>query len=184
MWAFHFTTLTEYYTGILELEMCNAVTDGSVVFIIFFVFSGIVGSEFWLQEAFEMDLGAEMKYVTLGQLIFSIASFLVLISLVAEFVKILKSRSKPKETQSEYPDFRHLLLQVLGIALFSAIWLWFGYTGSKPIFAANLQVTEELYKAQESEPEAHASAQVFHLMLYCFVICHTTIWVQLCHVSR
>jgi hypothetical protein len=41
--GFHFTTLEEYYVGTLHLPMFNAVTDGSIIYILGFITVGVVG---------------------------------------------------------------------------------------------------------------------------------------------
>ena len=48
--VFHFMTLEEYYTGSLIMPPCNIVSDGSVFFISGFVFMGIYGNSFWLND--------------------------------------------------------------------------------------------------------------------------------------
>jgi len=45
MAAFHFSTLEEYYLGILELPPLNGVSDGSIVIILFYIATGIIGNE-------------------------------------------------------------------------------------------------------------------------------------------
>jgi ethanolaminephosphotransferase len=45
MSAFHFSTLEEYYLGILELPPLNGVSDGSIIIILYFIACGIVGNE-------------------------------------------------------------------------------------------------------------------------------------------
>lgn len=45
--AFHFATLEEYYVGTLRLPPLNAVSDGSVLAIGLFIFSGVKGNEVW-----------------------------------------------------------------------------------------------------------------------------------------
>ena len=47
MAAFHFTTLEEYYVGTLKLPVCNAVSDGSLLIILMYLVTGILGNEFW-----------------------------------------------------------------------------------------------------------------------------------------
>ena len=47
MAAFHFTTLEEYYVGTLRLPVCNAVSDGSLLIILMYLVTGIIGNEFW-----------------------------------------------------------------------------------------------------------------------------------------
>lgn len=146
MWTFHFTTLEEYYIGSLILPPCNAVSDGSVFVTIFFIFSGIVGSEWWVQRAFDatwMNIEG-IEYMTFGQVGFTVFMFLIFLSLISVFYGMIRSRSQPKETQCEYADCRHLSIQVLGVVLFSGIWLWYGYAGQEPIFAQNAQVSKEL----------------------------------------
>lgn len=45
MTAFHFSTLEEYYLGILELPPLNGVSDGSIIIILYYIGCGIVGNE-------------------------------------------------------------------------------------------------------------------------------------------
>ena len=73
---------------------------------------------------------------------------------------------------------------MLGIAILSITWVWFGFVGDEPIFAQNLQVDKELYEKAETEQEEHAVFMFLYFMLYSGLIGHQTIWVQLCHVSR
>jgi len=46
--CFHFATLEEYYIGTLRLPVCNGVSDGSVIMIGFYIFTGIIGADFWM----------------------------------------------------------------------------------------------------------------------------------------
>lgn len=48
MAAFHFTTLEEFYVGTLKLPVCNAVSDGSLLIILLYLWTGIVGNDFWV----------------------------------------------------------------------------------------------------------------------------------------
>lgn len=45
--SFYFSTLEEYYIGGLYLGVGNGVTDGSVIIIALFIYSGYAGNEFW-----------------------------------------------------------------------------------------------------------------------------------------
>jgi len=46
--SFHFSTLEEYYVGGLYLGVGNGVTDGSIILIGLFLFTGFFGPEPWL----------------------------------------------------------------------------------------------------------------------------------------
>lgn len=46
--AFHFTTLEEYYVGTLKLPICNAVSDGSLILILMYLVTGILGNDIWV----------------------------------------------------------------------------------------------------------------------------------------
>jgi hypothetical protein len=46
--SFYFSTLEEYYIGGLYLGIGNGVTDGSVLLIGLFLFTGYYGSQPWL----------------------------------------------------------------------------------------------------------------------------------------
>ena len=46
--TFYFCTLEEYYIGGLFLGPFNGVSDGSVLFIVLFLTSGIFGNDIWL----------------------------------------------------------------------------------------------------------------------------------------
>ena len=50
MMNFHFTTLEEYYIGTLKLPVGNAVSDGSVLVVLLFLVSGIIGNEVWAKQ--------------------------------------------------------------------------------------------------------------------------------------
>ena len=44
MASFHFATLEEYYVGTLKLPPCNAVSDGSIMLILMYIITGILGN--------------------------------------------------------------------------------------------------------------------------------------------
>ena len=48
MGAFHFTTLEEYYVGTLALPVCNAVSDGSIMMILFYLVTAAMGNDKWV----------------------------------------------------------------------------------------------------------------------------------------
>ena len=48
MAAFHFSTLEEYYVGTLKLPICNAVSDGSLILILMYLVTGILGNGIWV----------------------------------------------------------------------------------------------------------------------------------------
>ena len=48
MASFHFGTLEEYYVGTLKLPPCNAVSDGSVLLILMYIITGILGNQIWV----------------------------------------------------------------------------------------------------------------------------------------
>lgn len=47
--SFYFCTLEEFYIGGLFLGVGNGVTDGSLILISLYIFTGIKGQEWWLQ---------------------------------------------------------------------------------------------------------------------------------------
>lgn len=184
--TFHFVTLEEYYVGTLYLPVGNPVSDGSILMVGWFIFSGVMGTDFWLNEGPSAEwLGIEgLKYFTYGQTLFMVFLFFITLSMLAVFFKIIKSRWHPWETQTEFVDFRHLAVQVLGIAAFTATWWWYGSVGRDRIFFQNLQVTPELSAQQMMKPEAHALYFFLHLLLYGLLVAHATMWLMLCHVSK
>ena len=48
MSAFYFATLEEYYVGTLKLPVCNAVSDGSILLIIMYILTGVMGNGIWV----------------------------------------------------------------------------------------------------------------------------------------
>jgi len=98
--TFHFTTLEEYYIGTLKLPVGNAVSDGSVLVVLVFIVTGITGNEVWVHEVVSAEwLGIEgVTMLTIGQLIFGIFIFVILITLLVNFWTILRSGCKPWET--------------------------------------------------------------------------------------
>ena len=49
MASFHFATLEEYYVGTLKLPPCNAVSDGSIMLILMYIITGILGNQIWVK---------------------------------------------------------------------------------------------------------------------------------------
>ena len=47
--TFHMTTLEEYYVGELYLPVFNAVSDGSVWVVLFYLASAIWGNDIWVK---------------------------------------------------------------------------------------------------------------------------------------
>ena len=137
MWSFHFTTLEEYYIGTLKLPVCNAVSDGSVIIVAFYIFSGIVGNEYWLKEVVSAKwLGVEeVEMLTLGQVSLMVFILLITLTIVANFIRIFVSRWYPRDTQSEKVRFDFLAVQVLAMVVLSAVWIWYAYCGDDPIMA-------------------------------------------------
>jgi hypothetical protein len=66
--GFHFTTLEEYYVGTLHLPMFNAVTDGSILFIIGFITIGVAGPDLMSKQVCTAEwLGIdEIQILTIG----------------------------------------------------------------------------------------------------------------------
>lgn len=103
MGAFHFTTLEEYYVGTLKLPVCNAVSDGSLLIILMYLITGILGNNFW---TFHVCDGSWMNIegiddLTLGQLFIAIMCFMSLFIIIGNFVKIIRSKKVPHKTQVE-----------------------------------------------------------------------------------
>lgn len=53
--AFHFTTLEEYYSGMLYLGPLNGISDGSFFIIVASFISGLFGNNFWATPFFEIE---------------------------------------------------------------------------------------------------------------------------------
>lgn len=51
--SFFFTTLEEYYVGGMFLGIGNAISEGSIPYIILFVCMGIFGNNFWMVEVYK-----------------------------------------------------------------------------------------------------------------------------------
>ena len=66
--AFYFATLEEYYVGTLRLPMINAVSEGSVIGVLVYLFSGLQGNGLWLKPVCDASwLGIEdVTEFTLG----------------------------------------------------------------------------------------------------------------------
>lgn len=84
--AFHFTTLEEYYVGILYLPPCNAVADGSALIICMYLFSGIVGNDIWVKTICDGTwLNIEgITDLTLGQIVITIICILPTLMLIGK----------------------------------------------------------------------------------------------------
>ena len=78
MAGFHFATLEEYYVGTLYLPPCNAVSDGSLLVIGMFIFSGIIGNDFWVKEVVDGSwLNIEgIEELTIGQIVIAVMTFM------------------------------------------------------------------------------------------------------------
>ena len=106
MAAFHFTTLEEYYVGTLKLPVCNAVSDGSLLIILMYLVTGILGNEFWVMHICDAEwLNIEgIKSLTLGQLFVLVMCLMSLFIIIGNFVKIIRSKNNPHPTQVEDVD--------------------------------------------------------------------------------
>ena len=84
--AFHFTTLEEYYLGTLALPVCNAVSDGSVLMILFYLVTAAMGNDKWVVHVVDAEwLGIDgIDELSLGQI------FIIVMCLVGLFVIIGK----------------------------------------------------------------------------------------------
>jgi len=80
---FFFTTLEEYYTGALYLSLGNGVTDGSVIMLAIFVFTAIVGNDWWLRRAV-IHWGPDSYTLTFSQ---CLCVFIVFTQIFALFIK-------------------------------------------------------------------------------------------------
>ena len=86
MAAFHFATLEEYYVGTLKLPVCNAVSDGSLLLIIMYLVTGVLGNEIWVIAVCDgtwMNIEG-ITDLTLGQIMISalcLMSFVMMTSL-------------------------------------------------------------------------------------------------------
>lgn len=78
MAAFHFTTLEEYYVGTLKLPVCNAVSDGSLLIIVMYIVTGILGNDIWVITVCDGTwLNIEgITDLTLGQLLIAVMCFM------------------------------------------------------------------------------------------------------------
>ena len=78
MAAFHFSTLEEYYVGTLCLPVCNAVSDGSLLVIGMFIFTGIVGNDFWVKDVVDGTwLNIEgIEKLTIGQIVIAVMTLM------------------------------------------------------------------------------------------------------------
>ena len=100
MAGFHFATLEEYYVGILYLPPCNAVSDGSLLVIGMFLFSGIIGNDFWVKEVVDgswMNIEG-IEELTIGQILIAVMTFLAFVMHMGNLIKILKARKTPQPT--------------------------------------------------------------------------------------
>lgn len=52
---FYFAVLEEYYVGGMVFAHCNAITDGSIMSYIFYIYMAIVGNGFWRAEIIPAD---------------------------------------------------------------------------------------------------------------------------------
>ena len=97
MAAFHFSTLEEYYVGTLCLPVCNAVSDGSLLVIGMFIFTGIAGNDFWVKEVVDGTwLNIEgIDKLTIGQIVIAVMTLMSFFIIIGNFVKIIKSKKNP-----------------------------------------------------------------------------------------
>ena len=98
--AFHFATLEEYYVGGLFMPPCNGSSDGSFVFILAYLVTGIFGNGFWsigvLNGEWTHIKGLEILTVAHLVCIFVIVSQTIV--WICNFVRIIRSKSKPMAT--------------------------------------------------------------------------------------
>lgn len=72
--AFYFATLEEYYVGTLRLPMINAVSEGTVLIVLVYLFSGLNGNSLWLTPFCDATwLGIDdVTELTLGQIVIAV----------------------------------------------------------------------------------------------------------------
>jgi hypothetical protein len=68
--VFYFGTLSQYYTGSLDLGVFNCVSDGSVGIVAVTLITGILGQSFWTIGLFDASFLSinGVNYLTAGQL--------------------------------------------------------------------------------------------------------------------
>lgn len=68
--VFYFGTLSQYYTGSLDLAVFNGVSDGSVGIVAVTLITGILGQSFWTIGLFDASFLSinGVIYLTAGQL--------------------------------------------------------------------------------------------------------------------
>jgi len=78
MAGFHFTTLEEYYLGTLALPVCNAVSDGSVLLVLFYLITAGIGNDTWaitVADGTWMNIEG-IEDITLGQIVVAALCFM------------------------------------------------------------------------------------------------------------
>jgi hypothetical protein len=133
--CFHFATLEEYYMGILRLPVCNGVSDGSVFMILFMIFTGIIGPEFWTQSPCESECGSWLNmngvsYLTWGQILILAIIVSQTFVYIGNWYKTIRTASNPCEHQTEPFACGQFLIQVTAFAIFTATWIIMGFVGS------------------------------------------------------
>jgi len=64
--SFFFTTLEEYYIGGMFLGVGNAISEGSIPYIILFIVMGAIGNEWWVMEVYKNWRIADIAFIYIG----------------------------------------------------------------------------------------------------------------------
>lgn len=126
MGAFLFIVLEEYYKGYFKLGPGNAVSDGSALVVGAYLFTGIVGYEFWAQEL--VISGVTFRY---SELIIGSQALIQVVSMFVSVYEILKDhgdkRYQPQSERLGHPlKIMQLADNIFGYVLFSGVFLWAG----------------------------------------------------------
>jgi hypothetical protein len=141
--CFHFATLEEYYTGILTLDECNGVSDGSVLMLSLMLFTGIIGPDFWTTSPCSNECGAwlgmeAVSFLTWGQIMILFVIFSQTLVYFGNWYKTIRTKSTPSEHQTEPFSWSQFLTQILAFAIFTTLWIVMGYVGQYPIMSLSV----------------------------------------------
>ena len=98
-------------------------------------------------------------------------------------MRLFWSKWRPWSTQSEPFVLKDYLQQFIAHIVFAVLWWSFGYIGKEPLSGKPTLVTPEI-SDKRTLLQYDRVGYMLHMLLYCFVVCHQTISIQVAHVTK
>ena len=144
----------------------NGVTDGSGGIIGIFIFMGIVGNDFWVNQAFGTWRINDIVIASL------LVGQIIIIGLCFKSVFDHQKKTLSAEDITGEPlVIKYLFIQTFGYCLPLALLTWLAYVGTSPLLPA-------------PKNGAQSNALFFLILLQCFLMQHLTCNIQVHHVCK